>query len=69
MLPLASWTSRTNKFERIIANYMNITKKVFFLENGANLSFLEQVYEFSEKCEHDDNIDSVNSLWNAQNFK
>ena len=68
-LPLASWTSRQNKFERIIANYSNITKRTFFLNNGPNMSFLEQVYEFSEKCEHDDNIDSINSLWNAQHFK
>lgn len=68
-LPLASWTSRTNKFERIIANYSNLTNRTYFLNTGSNVSFLEQVYEFSEKCDHDDNIDAVNSLWNAQHFK
>lgn len=68
-LKIMPWYSRDNKFQRIVANYNNITKKIFFYETGNNLAFLDQVYEFSEKCEHDDNIDSINSLWAAQNFK
>lgn len=68
-LKIMPWYSRDNKFQRIVANYNNITKSVFFIETETNLAFLDQVYEFSEKCEHDDNIDSINSLWSAQNFK
>lgn len=68
-ISLMPWNSRKNKWERIIANYNNIIHNVFFLDNGNNMSFLEQIYEFSDSCDFDDNIDSVNSLWNAQNFR
>lgn len=56
-----SWVSRGNKFERIVANYQTITESVDVLNTETNTAFLEQVYDFSEKCEHDDNIDALNS--------
>lgn len=55
------WTSRGNKFQRIIAHYQEITTKVHFIDSPMMGEFLKQVYEFAEKCEHDDNIDAVNS--------
>lgn len=60
-VPINSWYSRGNKFERIVANYQTITEKVAFMESEVNNKFLEQCYDFSEKCDHDDNIDAVNS--------
>lgn len=62
------WYSRANKFERITANYYNLTQHCFWLDTPNVTSFLEQVYDFSTKCEHDDNIDSANSLWMAVHF-
>lgn len=52
--------SRMNKFDRILANYEGITQNVVFVNNERTDEFLEQVYTFEEKCEHDDNIDCVN---------
>jgi len=60
-LPMEYWNDNKNKFERIVANYQDITRRVHFLEGAAMGSFLSQVYEFGEKCEHDDNIDAVNA--------
>lgn len=60
-----SWYSRGNKFERIVANYQTITEGVDILSTEANAEYLEQCYDFSEKCEHDDNIDALNSAVNA----
>lgn len=60
-----SWYSRGNKFERIVANYQTITEGVDILSTESNTAYLEQCYDFSEKCEHDDNIDALNSAINA----
>ena len=62
------WYSKANKFERITANYYNLCNHTFWYETPNVLEFLEQVYDFSSKCEHDDNIDSANSLWMASHF-
>lgn len=70
-LEFVPYCSRKNKFERIIAHYEDITRKVHFVDSIQMTKFLEQVYEFSEECEHDDNIDAVNSAWmieQAMNF-
>lgn len=69
LLPTTSWNSRDNKFQRIIANYENLTQKTYFKDTPQNNSFLDQIYTFEQKCEHDDNIDAVNNSWLAQNFK
>lgn len=58
-LPVEGWCSRGNKFDRIIAKYQDITKRTFFVDDARLGGFLEQVYTFAEKCEHDDNIDAV----------
>lgn len=60
-LPINSWYSRGNKFERIVANYQTITESLDVVASETNTAYLDQVYEFSEKCDHDDNIDAVNS--------
>lgn len=65
-LAVFSWNSRGNKFNRIVANYQNIKEKLVFLKKENLGAFLDQVYDFSEKCEHDDNIDAVNSSYNLQ---
>lgn len=64
-LPVRSWYSRGNKFERIVGNYQNIIESVVFADTDNNTDYLKQVYTFSQKCEHDDNIDAVNSVYNA----
>ena len=58
---LKSYYSKNNKYERIIANFDLLTKKVFFIDTGNNRNFATQIYSFSENCEHDDNIDVVNN--------
>ena len=67
-LPVDMWYSRGNKFERIVANYQNITHDVVFVRNGELPEFLDQVYTFDTRCEHDDNIDAVNSSYNLQKY-
>ena len=58
---LKSYYSKNNKYERIIANFDLLTKKVFFIDTEKNRDFAVQIYSFSESCEHDDNIDVVNN--------
>ena len=57
------WWSKGNKFERITANYQDIISRVKFYNTAEVRAFLEQVYAFDKKCEHDDNIDAVNNAW------
>lgn len=59
------WNSNANKVERICAHYEELTTRTYFLWNDHLQPFLNQMYEFSSKCEHDDNIDAVNSAWTA----
>lgn len=59
------WNSRGNKFERIVANYSDLTSRLFIIDTPQNRAYMEQVYQFREKCEHDDNIDAINSCFNA----
>jgi phage terminase large subunit-like protein len=65
-LPIRGWNSKGKKFDRILANFENITNIVYFVNNDELTPFLEQVYEFNERCEHDDNIDAVSSSVSLQ---
>ena len=67
-LPVEGWYSRGNKYQRIVDNYQNITTRLTVLDTPENRAFLEQVYTFAEKCEHDDNIDAINSAYNMQRW-
>ena len=67
-LPVEGWYSRGNKYQRIVDNYQNLTTALFVLDTEQNRSYLEQVYSFAEKCEHDDNIDAINSAYNLQKW-
>lgn len=67
-LPVEGWYSRGNKFERIIANYGNIRERVVFADTPAVRSYCEQIYDFSEKCANDDNIDAVVSALKVCEF-
>lgn len=67
-LPVEGWYSRGNKFERIVANYGNIRERVVFADTPKVRSYCEQIYEFSEKCAHDDNIDAVVSAFKVCEF-
>ena len=65
------WYSKGNKFQRIIANYLELTRSVVWMQNESVDNYLQQVFAFSESCEHDDNIDAANSAylaykWNGQ---
>lgn len=67
-LPVQGWYSKGNKYQRIVDNYQNLTTRLVVLDTPENRSFLEQVYAFAEKCEHDDNADALNSSFNMQRF-
>lgn len=67
-LPVQGWYSKGNKYRRIVDNYQNLTTRLVVLDTPENKSFLEQVYAFAEKCEHDDNADALNSSFNMQRF-
>jgi predicted phage terminase large subunit-like protein len=67
-LPVDGWYSRGNKYQRIVDNYQNLTTQMYVLDTEGNRAFLEQVYSFAEKCEHDDNIDAINSSFNLQRW-
>lgn len=60
-LSVNSWYSRGNKFERIVSNYQTLTERLRVLDTPNNREFMEQVFDFSEKCAHDDNVDALNS--------
>lgn len=65
-LPVIPWYSRGNKFERICACYQDMREDMVFVESAHLASFMEQVYEFDEKCEHDDNPDALASSYKIQ---
>lgn len=67
-IPVESWFSRNNKYQRIVDNYQNLTTKLVVLDTEANRAYLEQVYTFAENCEHDDNVDAINSSFNLQRW-
>lgn len=67
-LPVESWYSRGNKYQRIVDNYQNLTTRLVVLDTKRNRAFLEQVYTFAEKCDHDDNVDALNSSYNMQRW-
>ena len=67
-LPVEGWYSRGNKYQRIVDNYQNLTTRLIVWDTERNRSFLEQVYTFAEKCEHDDNVDALNSSYNMQRW-
>lgn len=60
------WYSRGNKFERIVAQYQNIKEDMVFCHCALLAPFMEQVYDFDEKCEHDDNVDALASSFKIQ---
>lgn len=63
-LDVRGWCSRGNKFERIIANYQNFRERLVLLDCDNVRSYMRQVYDFSERCEHDDNADALSSGYN-----
>ena len=67
-LDVSRWYSKGDKFERIVANYQDLTNRVIFANTENVREFLTQVYTFDKRCAHDDNIDAVNSLWNYYRF-
>lgn len=59
-IPAMPWYSRGKKYDRIVSQYEEICNLQFF--NNERLGdFLTQVYDFDEKCDHDDNIDAITS--------
>ena len=63
-MPIVPYSSNAKKERRIMDNYHTITSRVRFVETDHLQPFLEQVYTFAGengKCEHDDNLDAVNS--------
>lgn len=67
---VTGWNSKGNKFDRILANYQNITENLIINKKINNLqTLLERIFSFSKKCEHDDDIDAINSSYIMQNFR
>lgn len=58
-----------NKFERIMANYANITQRMLFAKTPEVDEFLGQVYKFGKKCEHDDNIDAIDTTFSVHRWR
>lgn len=67
-LPIECWQSSGDKFDRILGAYETIRDRVVFVEQPLLPEYLKQVYTFSRKCEHDDNIDDVASVCRLHNF-
>lgn len=65
-LPVSWYNSTQNKFERICANYQNFKEKLFLVKTPRLWDFMAQVYEFDVKCEHDDNVDALNTAFVIQ---
>ena len=66
---VSSYTNSGNKFERITANYDLFTNECIFNDTPSSDSFFEQIFDFSEKCEHDDNIDCMNTALQILKYK
>lgn len=60
--------SHANKFERICAQYENIKKNFAFVDTPQLRDYMSQVYDFSNKCEHDDNADALASTSFIQQY-
>lgn len=58
-----------NKFERIMANYENITGRMVFADTPEMDAYLSQVYTFGKKCEHDDNIDAIDTSFSVHRWQ
>lgn len=58
-----------NKFERIMSHYDEICNRVVFDDTKANNDYLVQVYGFGKKCDHDDNIDAVDTTYSIHRWK
>lgn len=67
-LQVEGWCSRGDKFDRILAAYETIRERVVFVEQPRLAEYLKQVYEFSRKCPHDDNIDNIASVTRLHKF-
>lgn len=67
-IEVAGWYSRGNKFERIVANYGNVRERMCFADTAAVRAYCQQVYDFGERCEHDDNIDAIVSAFRVAEF-
>lgn len=68
VLPIEGWRSMGEKFDRILAQYETIRDRVVFVEQPRLSEYLAQVYDFSRKCAHDDNIDNIASVCKLHSF-
>lgn len=60
------WCSTANKVERILDNYHNFKNNLYLVDHPLLNQYMEQVYDFSDKCEHDDNVDALSSSYDIQ---
>lgn len=66
-MPAKPMHSSVKKFERIVANFGAMTKTLRIASHANAESFMTQVYSFQRQhCEHDDNIDVINSFFTLQ---
>lgn len=67
-IPLKYYISTRNKYERIVSNYSNLTGRVLYADTEANRNYMEQVYQFSKTCEHDDNADALDASFRLHRY-
>ena len=67
-LPVDGWYSRGRKFDRIVANYHNMVDGLTIVDTPENDAYLEQVWQYAERCEHDDNVDALSSAVTAHRY-
>lgn len=65
-MPVRPFYSKENKFDRIIANYQNMREEMAIVRHQGMDDFMAQVYDFESRCDHDDNIDAMNSNFRIQ---
>ena len=64
-LPVEGWCSRGNKYDRILSQFGNLTERTAIVDSPQVRDYMQQVYEFGTKCDHDDNADALASAYLA----
>jgi phage terminase large subunit-like protein len=65
-LPVQPLRAVHKKFDRITANYNDMIKRLRVVQHDGAAEFMAQIYDFGNKCEHDDNIDALNYFFTLQ---
>lgn len=67
-IPIHYYVSTTNKYERILSNFENLTKRTVYHDTERVRVCMEQVYTFAQRCEHDDNADALDASFRIHRY-